>query len=96
MKWLCVIVVFVSQAVLAGSGQTPHFQEILVCVQPATQINPRISGNIIVWQDFRDPSDYPNAHGSVRGYDVSTSTQFAITSTGDFDAVPDIDGNLVV
>ena len=77
-------------------GGVPDYQEIPVCTDPARQINPRISGNFIVWQDSRDPSDYPSAYGSVWGYALSTGTEFPIASTGDFDGLPDIDGNLVV
>ena len=61
-----------------------------VCADPADQQNPSISGNIIVWEDWRNGSD-------IYGYELSTNTEFVICGIElSFQFSPSISGDIVV
>jgi beta propeller repeat protein len=74
-------------------------QEFPVCTLGRDQLNPAVSGNIIVWQDHRAefPGFYPQ-WGRIYGYDVTTGREFLIAASSDgMDQVkPAISGNIVV
>ena len=56
----------------------------------AYSAQPRIEGNVVVWQDYR------NGNWDIYGYDVTSATEFQITDdTGD-QRYPDISGHTVV
>jgi len=51
---------------------------------------PRIDGNIVVWQDYR------NGNWDIYGYDVTSGTEFQITDDTAHQRYPDISGHTVV
>jgi len=74
-------------------------QEFSVCTVGWDQLNPAISGDIIVWQDHR--AQFPGfvpTWGRIYGYDVTTGGEFLIAASSDgVDQVkPAISGNIVV
>ena len=63
---------------------------IPVITNPASQINPAISGNRIVWQDYR------NGNWDIYMYDLSTKTEKQITTNSANQTNPTIDGDNIV
>lgn len=70
--------------------------EIPICTNPADQINPRIDGNIVVWQDGRNRFFPPFTEWDIYGYDLSTEQEFPVTNAPWAQAEPAISGNVVV
>ena len=50
-------------------------QEFVVSASPDTQNDPSISGNTIVWSDFRKGTE-----ADIYGYDLSTRKEFVVSS----------------
>jgi beta propeller repeat protein len=65
-----------------------------ICTNTAKQINPAISGNLIVWQDYRNNATYPDIYGYRIG-----SGEFAIraqtASPMYLDSMPAVSGDTV-
>jgi beta propeller repeat protein len=57
---------------------------------------PRISGNIVVWYDFRHDPTGAAGNADIYGYDLATGQEFAICTAGGRQWYPDVDGNIVV
>jgi beta propeller repeat protein len=66
--------------------------EFPICANPYRQLSPAISGNIVVWGDYRKDEDYPD----IYGYNLSTSTEFPICTNPDDQYGLAISGNIVV
>ena len=64
--------------------------EFPICTESGDQINPAISGNTIVWQDYR------NDNWDIYGYDLSTQNEFPISTNASVQGSPDVSDNLVV
>ena len=77
---------------------TPGVEEFPVCLNTAKQWQPAISGNIVVWVDYRSKPDTEAAigNGDVYGYDLSTGTEFPICIDPADQSDPAISGNVVV
>ena len=76
------------------------YAEAPVVVDPADQVNAAISGQVVVWQDFRNKSfGCPNAQNCIsadiyaRNLGTGVEQRLSLTSNA---MDPDIDGNLVV
>jgi beta propeller repeat protein len=69
---------------LHTSTETP------ICTNAADQEGPAISGNKIVWMDFR------NGNWDVYMYDLGTSTERQISTNSAHQALPAISGNKIV
>jgi len=65
--------------------------EFGVSQAPSLQINPDISDNLVVWQDFRNGSDW-----DIYGYNLTTRQEFRITDDDADQINPAVSGNLVV
>ena len=65
-------------------------QEFVICTDPAAQRYPRISGNVVVWQDSR------NATSDIYGKDLSTDTELVVCGNSSPQFKPAISGGLVV
>jgi beta propeller repeat protein len=74
-------------------------QEFAVCTAPWDQKYPAVSGNIIVWADYRRANPILNPLISdIYGYDLSTGREFLIASADDDvrQVKPAISGSIVV
>jgi len=56
----------------------------------AYSAQPRIEGNVVVWQDYR------NGNWDIYGYDITSGTEFQITDDTAHQRYPDISGHTVV
>ncbi|MBI4744751.1 MAG: hypothetical protein HY776_08070, partial [Actinobacteria bacterium] len=61
--------------------------ETQITTNSASQINPSISGNYIVWEDYRNSPSYdPLKNPDIYGVDISNlGNEIAIASEGVFD-----------
>ncbi|MHB0915261.1 MAG: Ig-like domain-containing protein [Thermoleophilia bacterium] len=97
---LCCLSLAVAVPGVAATLAAPEYQEIEIIVTPPDQINPGISGNYVIWQDYRNKSyGCPSAQNCL-GADVfsrnlTTGVEQRLTLTS-FAMDPDIDGNYVV
>jgi len=68
-------------------------QELAICKVGGDQLYPEISGNVVVWTDYR--AVFPGAAGApdVYGYDLGSGKEFLIAEHG---GAPAISGDLVV
>ena len=66
--------------------------EFPVCINPSAQYCPSISGNIVVWEDYRNGYFNPD----IYGYDISSGKEFPICTANGTQELPDISGNIVV
>jgi len=66
--------------------------EFPICAAPAPldQSYPQISGNTIIWQDFRD------GNWDIYGFDLTTKTEFPICTARNDQCEPQISGNTIV
>lgn len=70
---------------------TPYVaEEFVVCNASGNQIFPRISGDIVVWTDYR------NGNGDIFGYDLGSGAEFAICTDENDQGGPSIDNDIVV
>ena len=67
-------------------------QEFPITTAPGTQTDPAISGNIVVWSDYRKGPD----DSDIYGYNLTTKKEFLITDAPGSQVRPAIWGNLVV
>jgi len=76
---------------------TPYVaEEFIVCNASGNQIFPSISGDVVVWTDYRnDNYDLPD-NGDIFGYNLSDGVEFPVCTNVNFQGGPDIDGNIVV
>ena len=68
-------------ATFVGLANLSHFMQ---------NFQPRIDGNIVVWDDER------NGNSDIYGYDITSGTEFQITDDTAPQMVPDISGHTVV
>ena len=64
-----------------------------------SQVAPDIYGNIIVWMDYRNEPNHncwPNCNTDIYGYDLTSGTEFAISTEEHYQGGPRIYGNTVV
>jgi beta propeller repeat protein len=66
--------------------------EFPVCINSSAQYCPSISGNIVVWEDYRNGYFNPD----IYGYDISSGKEFPICTANGTQELPDISGNIVV
>ena len=67
-------------------------REFPVCTAAAGQFYPAISGDVVVWEDYRNPSTGPDIYGK----NLSAGEEFAICIAPGGQYAPAISGNLVV
>jgi beta propeller repeat protein len=77
-------------APLSATTQSLPMGEFPICTDPANQGSPAISGDIVVWEDWR------NGNGDIYGYDLSTQTEFPLCTDPADQRVPAISGDIVV
>ena len=76
---------------------TPYVaEEFVVCNASGNQVSPRISGDIVVWWDYRNDNNGTDENGDIFGYNLSNSNEFPICTDENFQGGPDIDGDIVV
>ncbi|MCK4733445.1 MAG: hypothetical protein KAT65_13415, partial [Methanophagales archaeon] len=80
----------VNKSLTIALAHNPTVTEFPICTDPAGQANPAISGDIVVWTDYR------NGNADIYGYDLSTNTEFPICTDPAGQANPAISGNIVV
>jgi uncharacterized repeat protein (TIGR01451 family) len=67
--------------------------EFPICEAAEDQEDPAVSGNIVVWTDWRGMAEDPN----IRGYEIDKDLEFPICEAVDtWQGAPAIDGGLVV
>ena len=97
-RWISVIGLFLvlsTTIVAIGCGKnepiaTPYVsEEFVVCNASGNQAGPRISGDIIVWADYRDGA------ADIYGYNLSDRNEFPICTNSSSQDGPDIDGDIV-
>jgi TolB protein len=74
-------------------------EEFPVCFNPATQWQPAISGNIVVWEDLRNEENVIGediGNGDIYGYDLSTGEEFTVASESWDEGYIAISGNTIV
>lgn len=74
-------------------------EEFPVCLHPATQWHPALSGNIVVWVDYRNEKDVIGeaiGNGDVYGYDLSMGEEFMIAGESWQEGDIAISGNTIV
>ena len=86
--FLLITILFPSVPALAG-------YEFPICTQRGYQAAPDISGNIVVWYDWRE---YPTegSDPDIYGYDLSTYTEFPVCTAPGTQSSPAVSGNIVV
>jgi len=75
------------------------YLESQITANTAEQWNPAVSGNIIVWEDYRNSAttDYRECTPDIYAYDLSTKTETRITTNAVHNAHnPDVSGNIIV
>jgi len=65
--------------------------EFTICDAANDQKYPKISGNYVVWEDYRNDA----SHSDIYGYDLTTNTEFAICTAELTQESPGVSGNLV-
>jgi len=61
-----------------------------ICTKPSHHYSPRISGDLVAWEDER------NGNSDIYGYDISTGTEFPICTELHEQEKPRVSGNIVV
>jgi TolB protein len=91
MKKMMYAMVILLMFVSVGSI-TPKYRirEISICTESGTQLQPAISGSIVVWQDNR------RGNFDIYGYDLSTRRHHVICAAPGDQVRPVISGNIVV
>lgn len=70
---------------------TPYVaEEFVICNASGNQIFPSISGDIVVWTDYR------NGNGDIFGYDLGSGAELAICTDENDQGGPAIDNDIVV
>jgi beta-lactamase regulating signal transducer with metallopeptidase domain len=75
--------------------------EFVVCSAVGDQVRAAVSGDVIVWIDYRNaPSGHstgePPGHADIYGYDIRTGRESAVCIESGDQLDPSIDGNLIV
>lgn len=65
--------------------------EIPICNDPYLQTDPAISGNIVVWEDYRGPHS-----SNVYGYDTAAGLEFLVCGDIGSQFLAEVDGNFIV
>jgi len=76
--------------IYARDMSQPNSEPFIIADSPGLQLDPDISGHIIVWQDDR------NTDWDIYGYNLITKKEFRITTDGNHQTQPAISGSLVV
>lgn len=79
-----VVILLVAGLIKAEGGERP------ICTNPDTQMNPKISGNKVVWQDYR------NDNTDIYLYDLETGVERPICTNLSGQYIPEILGNMIV
>ncbi len=74
----------------AFAGSTDFGNETPVCTVSGWQVMPRIDGDLIVWDDYR------NGNWDVYLYDLSTGTERQVTTNSANQTSPAVSGNRIV
>jgi beta propeller repeat protein len=64
----------------------------VVCTAAGAQYEPDISGEVVVWTDYRPT----NGDGDIYAYDIGTGTETRLTPDPDYQEHPAISGDIVV
>ena len=86
------VIIFIIGVVVwgAGSSQAGPFDIFPISIASGDQTNPAISGDTVVWQDFR------NGNWDIYSYNLATQSESSIISTSAVQTDPDVSGDLVV
>ena len=88
-KYTLFAIVVIIITLSSGCGNI-IVEEFPICTNSATQGNPMISGNFVVWRDGRNEGYY-----SIYGYNLETNTEFLICCTATSIINTNIKGNIV-
>jgi beta propeller repeat protein len=75
----------------AGAAALGVLDEFPICTNAASQTNPVVSGDIVVWEDYRSGTNY-----DIYGKDLSTGQEFPICVEAHSQSAPAISGDIVV
>lgn len=96
-------ILFLLSAVLTTIGcgnkpiATPYVaEEFVVCNAGGNQIFPSISGNIVVWTDYRNEDEDLFDNGDIYGYNLNNGVELPICTEDSYQGSLDIDGDIVV
>ena len=87
---VCMRLVVAAVVVCLSNMQAIGFTKFPICTAAGEQVNPRISGNIVVWTDKRGTID------DVYGYNLSTGEEFSIATGAGHQRGAVIENNIVV
>ena len=76
--------------VLPAIADSPTVTEFPVCNNTFYQFSPAISGNIVVWEDYR------NDNPDIYSYNMSSSTEFVVCNNSSEVWYPAVSGDIVV
>jgi beta propeller repeat protein len=98
--------ILLTLALLAAAGcsktqsttlTTPHVvEEFPICTSLYKQIWPDVSGNIVVWEDWRNARRTPFDNADIYGYNILTGAEFPICNNSAAQRDPRISGDIVV
>ena len=76
---------------------TPYVvEEFPICTSLYNQMWPDVSGNIVVWEDWRNATHTPFDNADIYGYNILTGAEFPICNNSAAQRDPRISGDIVV
>jgi beta propeller repeat protein len=102
LRVICLFPILATTFLAIGCGKnepipTPYVaEEFVVCNVSGNQVSPRISGDIVVWTDYRNDNNGTDENSDIFGYNLSNGVEFPICTDENFQGGPDIDGDIVV
>ena len=77
-------------------GSPPVVRQFPICTDPGGQVEPAVSGNIVVWEHWRELPGKWNWDIDIYGYDLSQRRTFPICTADADQRLPAISGHIVV
>jgi len=83
----------IAVVLLLGTQAFGGIVKFPICQDPGWQRCPKVSGNIVVWEDLKDVN---NGNWDIYGKDLSTGVEFPICTAIYDQSSPSVSGNIVV